>query len=172
MTHESFYCLIFEIIILLQYFFLLFPPSKSSDIPVPLSIKLWPLFFSLIIIYGRNSWPKVVWKDWSDICQEKLMSTMWWISEELKLVLSWHANRSWMKRPRQKRKDLWKQFMWRLLPTFILQVNGGLQHRNIEINSLPMFLLNLVLLWIYVNMCLYMEKSEDNFVDSVVSFQL
>lgn len=98
-------------------------------------------FFSLIIIYGRNSWPKMVWKDWSDICQEKLMSTMWWISEELKLVLSWHANRSWMKRPRQKRKDLWKQFMWRLLPTFILQVNGGLQHRNIEINSLAMFLL-------------------------------
>lgn len=64
-------------------------------------------FFSLIIIYGRNSWPKVVWEDWSDICQEKLMSTMWWISEELTLVLSWDANRSWMKRPRQKRKDIW-----------------------------------------------------------------
>lgn len=107
MTHESFYCLILESMILLQHFFLLFPPSKSSAIPLPLFIKLWPRFFSLIIIYGRNSWPKVVWEDWSDICQEKLMSTMWWISEELTLVLSWDANRSWMKRPRQKRKDIW-----------------------------------------------------------------
>lgn len=128
----------------LWFYYNTFPSLSSLQIiwyTRPIVYQTMASFFSLIIIYGRNSWPKVVWKDWSDICQEKLMSTMWWISEELKLVLSWHANRSWMKRPRQKRKDLWKQFMWRLLPTFILQVNGGLQHRNIEINSLPMFLL-------------------------------